>query len=352
MASRNARTPRILILYTGGTFGMTEAKGHRGFTLPSLSKRELSDRLRDRVPELGQLARCDIEILLNRDSAHIGPKEWILFARTIRAKWKSYDGVVLLHGTDTLAYTASALSFLLRPCLKPVVLTGAQRPLSALRTDARRNLISAVEIAASGPRPQVNRVSVFFDDLLIQGNRARKRSSTDFAAFESPKAPPLASVGAGIRYEAGRAPRAPRRGPALRESFSSRVAVLQITPNFPARAVEEGLLDRLDGLVLVAFPSCTGPTQDPGLLGLLGAARASSIPVVLATADSGSSGRTDPARYAAGNELLRAGCHWAGAMTVECAFVKASWILGQTDGRARFGSLWKKDYAGEGSTEA
>jgi L-asparaginase len=103
--------PRVLILYTGGTFGMEP-----GLSLPELSAASLRARLQARVPELAQLANCEIEIVLNCDSAHVGPDEWLLLARRVRQSWKGYDGVVILHGTDTLAYSASALSFLLRPC--------------------------------------------------------------------------------------------------------------------------------------------------------------------------------------------------------------------------------------------
>src|SRR5262245_36761578 len=130
MPATKAARRRVLLLYTGGTFGM-EIPAGRGapILIPKLSPAALRARLQERVPELASIADCEIKILLNRDSAHVGPEEWRKFADFIRKNWKRYDGVVLLHGTDTLSYTASALSFLLRPCLRPVVLTGAQRPL-------------------------------------------------------------------------------------------------------------------------------------------------------------------------------------------------------------------------------
>src|SRR5579885_85975 len=254
--SSNGRR-RVLLLYTGGTFGMEIPEGRGApIVIPKLSPSALRARLSQRVPELEALADCEIKILLNRDSAHVGPEEWRVFADEIRRSWKRYDGVVVLHGTDTLAYTASALSFLLRPCLRPVVLTGAQRPLTAIRTDARRNLISAVEIAAHGPRSLVNQVSVFFDDRLLVGNRARKRSATEFAAFESPKVEPLAIVGTEIRYRAGRAPLA--KGPRLLPDFSRKVALLHVAPGAPYGTYAD-VLAGVDGLVLIAYPSGTGP---------------------------------------------------------------------------------------------
>ena len=343
--------PRVLILYTGGTFGM-----EAGLSLPRLSPSasldSLRSRLQARVPELSQLATCDIDIVLNLDSAHVGPDEWLLLARRVQQNWQRCDGVVILHGTDTLAYAASALSFLLRPCRKPVVLTGAQRPLSSLRTDARRNLISAVDIAAHGPRPLVGQVSIFFDDVLLQGNRARKRSASEFAAFESPQAAPLAVVGTSIRY--ARPPPKRGRAPALAPVFNRKVAMLHVTPGFPARAIERGLLPGLEGLVLIVFPSVTAPTHDPAFLDLLRAARRRDLPVVIATESASHAGAAErdgggagPASYAAGRALLEEGCLWAGPMTPECAYVKAQLLLGQGPGRAAFARRWKRDYAGE-----
>jgi L-asparaginase len=320
--------------------------------IPRLSPSALLSRMKQRVPELEEIASCDIRILLNRDSAHVGPDEWKLFADEIRRSWKRYDGVVLLHGTDTLAYTASALSFLLRPCLKPVILTGAQRPLTAIRTDARRNLISAVEIAAHGPRQLVSQVLVFFDDRLLVGNRARKRSATEFDAFESPKAEPLAIVGTEIRYRSGRAPRAAPGGPRLAGEFSRKVALLHVTPGAPYGAMAEALLAGIEGLVLVAFPSGTGPGQDEGFRKLLSQARERGIPVVVVT-EGRSSGLGKSSygsgfgTYQAGKLFLEEGCHWAGEMTPECAVVKTALILGQKRGKARFKEYWAGRLAGE-----
>jgi L-asparaginase len=328
---------KVLLIYTGGTIGMEMPR-----RVPRHAPAALRRRLRERVPELESLAQCDVEVLFNRDSAHVGPDEWIRLAAAIRGRWKRYDGVVVLHGTDTLAYTACALSFLLRPCLRPVVLTGSQRPLAALRTDARRNLVSAVEIAAHGPRPGVNRVSVFFDDKLFQGNRVRKRSASEFGAFESPVAPPLARVGTEIRYDGG-ALRSLRAGPRLaREAFSSRVPLLHVTPGFPAAAVAERLLADIDALVLVTFGSGTGPTHEAAFLGLLREARRRGVPVVAV-----SGGEADPAAYPAGRALLELGCHWAGGMTAECAYVKAALLAAQPGGARAFARAWKRVLAGE-----
>lgn len=351
------KLPRVLIIYTGGTFGMDVVKGNTPLQIPQLSPSSLRKRMFEFVPELNLLARCDVEVMFNRDSAHIGPSEWIALAHRIQQKWQSYDGVVVLHGTDTLSYTASALSFLLRPCLKPVVITGAQRPLAALRTDARRNLVSAVEIAAQGPRPMMNQVMVFFDDRLLQGNRSRKRSASEFAAFESPKAAPLALVGTTIRYQDAFYRRPAGAGRALRPteklipSFSSNVVLMHVTPGFPARAVSDHLLEHLDAMVLVIFASGTGPTHEFDFIRMLRLARHRGVPVVIVTdgVTQAPVGAAHPMNYEAGSKLLDEGCYWAGQMTPECAYVKTTLLLGQTEGRRLFPRRWAIEYAGEGS---
>ncbi len=340
---------KILIVYTGGTFGMDPSP----LKIPDLSPELLRKRILTHVPELEKLARCEVDVAMNRDSAHVGPSDWIALADRVRKAWKKYDGVVILHGTDTLAYTASALSFLLRPCLKPVILTGAQRPLAAIRTDARSNLISAVEIAAQARASVAKQVSIYFDDRLLQGNRARKRSALEFAAFECPKAEPLAVVGTSIRYretgaESGRGVRkalAKVAGLELQPKFSERVATLHVTPGFPSHAFDERFFASIDALVLVVFPSGTAPTHDLKFIEMLKLARKNQVPVVVVTEGVGS----HSSEYAAGKILLKEGCHWAGAMTPECAFVKASLLMGQPAALQAFSRLWRVDLAEEGA---
>ena len=323
---------------------MVSSRKGAPLALPGLSKTKLAETIRSRVPELASIARCEIDILLNRDSAHVGPTEWRDMAARIRARQSQFDGVVLLHGTDTLAYTASALSFLLRPCKKPVVITGAQRPLSAIRTDARRNLISAVEIAADGPRDIVGQVTVFFDDQLYQGNRVRKRSASEFAAFSSPKAPSLARVGTEIIYDETQRISKRSSSPILEPTFCREVALFQVTPGFPSGIIARKLLPELKALVLTIFPSGTAPTHEPEFLLLLRTARAAGKPVVLVTEGT----RPLPHQgYAAGAALRAPGIFWADGMTPECAFVKTCLLLGQGDSR-HFATIWRQNLAGEG----
>ena len=339
--------PRILIIYTGGTFGMSLTRSGKGdrLSVPRLSPAVLRKNFLTRAPELQEIARCDVDVLMNRDSAHIGPEEWCRIADHIRAKWGKYDGVVVLHGTDTLAYTASALSFLLSSCPCPVILTGAQRPLAALRSDARRNLVTAVEIASTGPRPLVNQVSVFFDDRLFQGNRVHKRSATDYHAFDSPYVPPIATAGTEILYRSEREKKRAHRSRAtnLKPHFSTRVALLHATPGFPSAVIAEHLLPQLDGIVLNVFASGTAPTHDAESIEMLRKAKHADIPVIIVS--EGGSG-ADPSTYEAGQKLLEEGCLWAAGMTTESCYVKAALLLGQP-GRGNFAHAWKRQIADE-----
>jgi L-asparaginase len=349
------KLPKVLILYTGGTFGMVYDRdpetGSQLLTVPRMSPRSLRERLLRHAPEIHGLAHCDVEVLLNRDSANIGPAQWVLLANAIQSRWRNYDGFIVLHGTDTLAYSASALSFLLRPCLKPVILTGAQRPLAALRNDARMNLIAAVEIAAHGPRQQVSQVCVFFGDRLFQGNRVRKKSASDYAAFESPDQPPLAIVGTSIRY----AEVEKRKGSTLKLNpvFSEKVLMCHLTPGFNALALGALVLrapDSIEGLVLVVFPSGTGPSYRSDFFDLLEILQKRKIPAVIVT--EGSTEPPGPRKaaidYEASHLFRDSGCFPAGSMTPECAFVKTALLLGQGLDFKRFSERWYRNLALEG----
>ncbi|MBL7714702.1 MAG: asparaginase [Bdellovibrionales bacterium] len=359
MTQRPSNLPRILILYTGGTIGMESLSSDvQLYRVAKKSPAKLKKQIQDRAPELAQIARCEVEVLMNQDSANMGPDDWVLIAERVQKAWQKYDGIVILHGTDSMAYTASALSYLLRPCVKPVILTGAQRPLAAIRTDARRNLISSVEIAARGPRSLLNQVCVFFDDRLFQGNRVRKRSAFDFQAYDSPFASALANVGSEIQYR-----REPREfkfaSQTLAPQFDTRVLLTTVTPGFPSKAIRAVLGHEIQGLVLNVFASGTAPTEDPAFMDLLKFAKKKRVPVVAVTSGSVKvsmgqamgSGRSlvDPRKYGPGRDLIKAGALWAGTMTPEAAWVKVSFLLGQRAGAERFSALWNLDLAGESS---
>ena len=205
-------TPNILLIYTGGTIGMVE--NPETGALESFD----FDHLVQHVPELRRLDCClnvrtfDPPI----DSSDMEPEHWATLVRMISEEYDSHDGFVILHGTDTMAYTASALSFMLENLEKPVIFTGSQLPIGMLRTDGKENLVTAIEIAAarnSQGRPMVPEVCIFFENRLMRGNRTTKINAEGFNAFRSFNYPPLARVGVHIMYDEHLIRRPPRHAP-------------------------------------------------------------------------------------------------------------------------------------------
>jgi L-asparaginase len=196
--TKSSGNSRVLVIYTGGTLGM--AYDHHSDSLVPFDFAQIPDNL----PEMARLD-FDITVLTFEnllDSSNIKPALWIRLAEIIGEKYHEYDSFVIIHGTDTMAYTASALSYLLENLNKPVILTGAQLPIGVARTDAKENFITALEIAAAkqNGRPIISEVCIYFNSLLLRGNRARKHESVQFNAFESENYPPLAEAGVRIEY--------------------------------------------------------------------------------------------------------------------------------------------------------
>ena len=220
-ATREVSLKRIHLVHTGGTLGMATVAG-------TLQPGPFLAQLLEDVPELRRVAAVDVEILMNLDSTEMGPAHWDLMATSLAARMASYDGFVVIHGTDTMAYTAAALSFALRGLAKPVVLTGSQRPLKAIPSDGRGNLVAAVDLACR----DVPEVCVFFGRQLLRGNRARKVSAERYDAFESPNYPPLGRIGLDVDLHPGlvRRPAQPFR---LATGFDPAVAYSPAGPGRP-----------------------------------------------------------------------------------------------------------------------
>src|SRR5690554_5684981 len=201
MTQEDGSKASILIIYTGGTIGMVQHPGSG--TLAPMN----FDQIEREVPELKKFNYNINTVVFDPllDSSNVTPSVWVKIATVIKENYIKYDGFVVLHGTDTMAYTASALSFMFENLTKPVVLTGSQLPIGTLRTDGRENLITAVEIAAAkeNGRSVVPEVCIFFDSELYRGNRSVKRDADLFSAFVSVNYPALAVAGVDIRYRQG-----------------------------------------------------------------------------------------------------------------------------------------------------
>lgn len=327
---------RLLLLHTGGTVGMRPGKG--GALRPAGFARALKTAL----PELGQLAQVELELFANLDSSDLSPEHWARLAARLHQRLPHFDGAVVTHGTDTMAYTASALSFMLPGLPRPIVLTGAQRPLGEVRSDARLNLVDAFTAALQGP-PEV---MVCFDSKLFRGNRTTKVKVDDYDAFESPNHPVLGSLGVHVNLRAGRAP---RRAFALQDKLSPRVFLLKLFPGIDP-AVCRAMLGQVEGLVVEGFGAGNFPLAASGrsLLPLFEEARERRIPVVL-TSQAHRNG-VDLALYEAGSRARALGAISAGDMTTEACVVKLMHALAYGGTVAGVRRIFERDLAGERST--
>jgi len=312
--------PRVAVLHVGGTIGMV--KGDEGFG----PKQGFFEAYLASMPELG---RADVpehdvstlEPLL--DSSDMRPDDWVRIARAIVERYDAYQGFVVVHGTDTLAYTASALSFLLPGLTKPVVLTGAQLSLSDPRSDGRRHLVTAIMLAGTLDVPEV---CVYFAERLLRGNRAQKVHNDRFAAFDSGNFPALAQIGAQIDVRR-KLVRPPGAGVPTAVSLSRRpiVAALRVFPGIEPRMLEHVLAPPLEGLVLETYGAGNFPSRDPALVEVLARATARGVLVVNCSQCHGGSVRQG--LYATSSALARAGVVSGHDMTPEAALTKLYCLL-------------------------
>ena len=332
--------PALFVLYTGGTFGMgPDAEG----SLVPLDLRDLGVHLPflRRLPLALTVATFREPI----DSSAMCISDWLDIADAIVAHAPGHAGVVVLHGTDTMAYTASALSFLLEGIDIPIVLTGAQRPVTELRSDGRENLVTALAIAAGHLRGAalVPEVTIFFSDLLIRGNRAVKVHADSYHGFASPNHPPLATAGVTIDFDTTLI-RAPSAGPIRRSGgMSSAVTGLRLHPGIDGYVLGAVLARPGLGFVLEAYGAGNGPT-DSWFLDSLRSAVDRGVTVVVTTQCR--AGSVVGGLYATSSALLATGAVSAGDMTFEAALTKLM-VLTDRHGPDEVRRLIQEDLAGE-----
>ncbi|HEV7919872.1 MAG TPA: asparaginase [Thermoanaerobaculia bacterium] len=314
------RPKRVYIAYTGGTIGM---KRTRDGYVPEPGF--LQEQMRA-MPELGHDSMPEFVIheydpLL--DSSNMTPREWLKIARDIADHYRDFDGFIVLHGTDTMAYTASALPFLLQGLRKPVIITGSQIPLCEIRNDARENLITSLLIAATHDIPEV---CLYFGGKLLRGCRAVKVSADGFAAFASPNFPPLGEVGIDIevQWELVRKPEEKARL-RVHELTSPVVSALRLFPGISPELIRNVLRPPLQGLVLEAYGVGNGPDKDEAFLAALREATARGVVIVDCTQCL--EGRVNLGEYAAGAALARAGVISGYDMTAEAALAKLYYLF-------------------------
>ncbi len=336
----------ILLIYTGGTIGMKADPVEQ-----TLKPFDFSQILEE-VPELGKFAyridSCTFDPVI--DSADIEPKLWQKTVRLIDERYEEYDGFVILHGTDTMAYSASALSFMIEGLTKPVIFTGSQLPVGAARTDGKENLVSAVEIAADKD-PQghaiVPEVCICFGNSLMRGNRTSKVSSENFRAFRSGNFPLLAEAGISIRYDRAniRRPDDWSRRPVFHTELDTRVSILKIHPGITPQVVRNILCGpETRAVIIETYGSGNAPTKE-WFLDII--EEGIAMGKIILNVTQCLAGSVDMGLYATGKKLRDAGVLCGYDCTTEGALAKLFYLMGISEDNAFVARELDKNLRGE-----
>ncbi len=330
---------KILIIYTGGTIGMTRTE--KGYAP------EMDAFLRqiDNIPELKDpmMPKWDI-MALNPilDSSNISLNEWNKIGETVFNNYDKYDGFVILHGTDTMAYSASALSFMLENNSKPVIFTGSQIPLCEIRNDAKDNLITSIMIASN---PRINEVCLYFGGKLLRGNRSIKFSSDGLIAFTSPNYPSLGEAGIGIDIRENLL--LPKRNGKinLRKLKKTPIGVIKIFPGIQFELFESIMTSDLKGVVIETFGSGNVPDNDGELLPII--KKAFEKGTIVTICSQCPHGKVKLGTYETSNALKQAGAISGYDMTSEAAVAKLYYLFSQNLSKEEIKAQMESDLRGE-----
>lgn len=333
----------LLVIYTGGTIGMVQ-DSETGTLLPFEF-----EQLYAYIPILKNFNyHIDFHVFDNLiDSSNVNPEFWVTLASVIEEKYELYDGFVVLHGTDTMSFSASMLSFMLENLNKPVVFTGSQLPMGVIRTDGRDNFINAIEIAAAqiDNTPVVPEVSIFFDNKLFRGNRTTKFNSENFKAFFSGNYPLLAEVGVKIRYHEEYIQKPNFKKLIVHKKFDQNVALLKLYPGISDHLVNAVLQTKdLKALVLETFGSGNAPTDAWFMEAIENAIRKGIIVLVVTQCQGGS---VEIGKYETSKYLGEMGVISGYDITTEAAVTKMMFLLGNSESKERITQLLQTSMRGE-----
>ncbi len=307
---------KILLIHTGGTFGMMPAEPSK-----VLAPADIQNLILEHLPEVEKIARVDFEVAFNIDSANIQIHHWQKLGQIIHQNYEKYDGFVVIHGTDAMVYSAAALSFMFRGLNKPIILTGSQRPLAQIRSDARSNLINSLELATYA----IPEVAIFFGTHLYRGNRTIKISSTHYDAFASPNFPPLAEVGLDISLSRNMLISGKERF--YSDQFDNRVISFRFHPGISPDTLEYLVDSPIKIVVIEALGVGNLAIQENSVIPWIEKMnRANKLIVVNSQSPYG---RVDLSLYECGKMMSDAGAIGAGDMTGAATIIKSMYLAGQ-----------------------